>query len=271
MSATCVASSSATPPPYAVAFTCRTRAPGQRLGELADAFERPGLDDALVVVEVLVEQRDAFEHGRFSVGVRRSGRGVRAVNLLHVVRARRVSRQVPRHPVGRRSRRGDRGAASSAPASTTSSTSRSPTAARARSTRCSRRAGGSRRTARVTGPLGDPVDAEWGVLPGGIAVIEMARASGLALVGADNDPLRATTRGTGELIAVARREGFTRGRRRGRRERDDRRRTRRGRRARLVAAGHRRHGRVRRRDRVRRRRARVRTAEGRDRGAGRRC
>jgi glycerate kinase len=69
--------------------------------------------------------------------------------------------------------------------------------------------GGSRRTARVTGPLGDPVDAEWGVLPGGVAVIEMARASGLALVGSDNDPLRATTRGTGELIAVARREGFT--------------------------------------------------------------
>ena len=27
--------------------------------------------------------------------------------------------------------------------------------------------GGSRRTARVTGPLGDPVDAEWGVLTGG--------------------------------------------------------------------------------------------------------
>ena len=42
--------------------------------------------------------------------------------------------------------------------------------------------GGSRRVARVTGPLGDPVDAEWGVLPGGIAIIEMARASGLALV-----------------------------------------------------------------------------------------
>ena len=69
--------------------------------------------------------------------------------------------------------------------------------------------GGGRRQARVTGPLGDPVDAEWGVLPGAVAVIEMARASGLALVGRNNDPLRATTRGTGELIAVARREGFT--------------------------------------------------------------
>jgi glycerate kinase len=69
--------------------------------------------------------------------------------------------------------------------------------------------GGSLRKARVTGPLGDPVDAQWAVLPGAIAVIEMARASGLALVGSRNDPLRASTRGTGELIAVARREGFT--------------------------------------------------------------
>jgi glycerate kinase len=68
--------------------------------------------------------------------------------------------------------------------------------------------GGSRRVARVTGPLGDPVDAEWGVLPGGIAIIEMARASGLALVSGRKDPLRASTRGTGELIAAARREGF---------------------------------------------------------------
>jgi glycerate kinase len=68
--------------------------------------------------------------------------------------------------------------------------------------------GGSRRVARVTGPLGDPVDAEWGVLSSGIAVVEMARASGLALVSGRNDPLRASTRGTGELIAVARREGF---------------------------------------------------------------
>ena len=69
--------------------------------------------------------------------------------------------------------------------------------------------GGSRRRARVTGPLGDPIDAEWGVIPGSVAVVEMARASGLALVGSGNDPLRATTRGTGELIAIARREGFS--------------------------------------------------------------
>ena len=70
--------------------------------------------------------------------------------------------------------------------------------------------GGSRRTARVTGPLGDPVDAEWGVLPGGVAIVEMAQASGLALVHDQNDPLRASTRGTGELIAAVRAQGFNR-------------------------------------------------------------
>ena len=55
--------------------------------------------------------------------------------------------------------------------------------------------GGSRRRAWVTGPLGDRVDAEWGVLPSGIAVIEMARASGLSLVSGRNDPLRASHAG----------------------------------------------------------------------------
>ena len=49
----------------------------------------------------------------------------------------------------------------------------------------------------MTGPLGDPVEAEWG-MRGDTAVIEMARASGLALVSGENDPLRATTAaGTG--------------------------------------------------------------------------
>lgn len=59
-----------------------------------------------------------------------------------------------------------------------------------------------RRTVRVTGPLGASVDAEWG-LRGDTAVIEMARASGLALVAGGNDPLRATTVGTGELLRAA--------------------------------------------------------------------
>jgi glycerate kinase len=63
--------------------------------------------------------------------------------------------------------------------------------------------GGSRRLARVTGPLGDPVDAHFGILPDRTGVVEMAQASGLALVAGANDPLRASTRGTGELIRHA--------------------------------------------------------------------
>jgi glycerate kinase len=61
---------------------------------------------------------------------------------------------------------------------------------------------GARRVARVTGPLGKPVEAEWG-LRGDTGVIEMARASGLALVAGRNDPLQATTQGTGELLRAA--------------------------------------------------------------------
>jgi glycerate kinase len=61
--------------------------------------------------------------------------------------------------------------------------------------------GGPNRTSVVTGPLGDAVGAEWR-LAKGTAVIEMARASGLALVGgaSANSALDATTSGTGELI-----------------------------------------------------------------------
>lgn len=70
--------------------------------------------------------------------------------------------------------------------------------------------GGDRRTAAVTGPLGEPVEADWGLLPDGTAVIEMALASGLALAAGSNDPVRATTRGTGELIAIAARGGARR-------------------------------------------------------------
>jgi glycerate kinase len=62
--------------------------------------------------------------------------------------------------------------------------------------------GGGVRHTRVTGPLGAPVDAEWRS-HGDLAVVEMAKASGLALAGgaAGNDPLRASTIGTGELLA----------------------------------------------------------------------
>ncbi len=61
--------------------------------------------------------------------------------------------------------------------------------------------GGANRTSVVTGPLGDPVAAPWR-LAKGTAVIEMARASGLTIVGGPegNDAMTATTTGTGELI-----------------------------------------------------------------------
>ena len=70
-------------------------------------------------------------------------------------------------------------------------------------------AASDRQSARVTGPLGARTDAEWGVR-GDTAVVEMARASGLALVGGANDPLRATTIGTGELIRAALDSGMRR-------------------------------------------------------------
>jgi glycerate kinase len=64
--------------------------------------------------------------------------------------------------------------------------------------------GGATTTTVVTGPLGQSVDAAWRLV-GSAAVIEMARASGLVVAGgaSGNDPLGASTRGTGELIAAA--------------------------------------------------------------------
>lgn len=64
--------------------------------------------------------------------------------------------------------------------------------------------GGANRISTVTGPLGELVEARWR-LSRGVAVIEMAEASGLVLVGGaeNNDPVEATTRGVGELIITA--------------------------------------------------------------------
>ena len=86
--------------------------------------------------------------------------------------------------------------------------------------------GGSLRDVQVTGPVGDPVQAYFGLLapqhdnatttgsttgtssaPGPVgetAVLEMAAAAGLRHVPRDRrDPLRTTTRGVGELIVAA--------------------------------------------------------------------
>jgi len=65
--------------------------------------------------------------------------------------------------------------------------------------------GGALQHAVVTGPLGEPVKACWGISGDGTtAFIEMAAASGLALVpSTQRNPLITTTRGTGELILAA--------------------------------------------------------------------
>lgn len=64
--------------------------------------------------------------------------------------------------------------------------------------------GGANRTTTVTGPLGTPVDAPWRIHRD-TAIIEMALASGLVLAGGaeGNNPMEATTYGTGELIDAA--------------------------------------------------------------------
>lgn len=99
-----------------------------------------------------------------------------------------------------------------------------------------RAANGELRRTPVTGPLGEPIEASYGVIPvtnlapevcaslgiqnqkskienaatATVAVIEMAQASGLALVpSAQRNPWRTTTRGTGELILAAARDGVS--------------------------------------------------------------
>jgi len=64
---------------------------------------------------------------------------------------------------------------------------------------------GQRFTQQATGPLGEPVEAFWGLLGDGkTAVVETAAASGLDLIdSSQRDPLNATTHGTGELILAA--------------------------------------------------------------------
>lgn len=68
--------------------------------------------------------------------------------------------------------------------------------------------GAELRTARVSDPLGRQLDAQFGLVEdhrrGVVAIVEMAAASGLALVEPDErDAIRASTAGTGELILAA--------------------------------------------------------------------
>ncbi len=77
--------------------------------------------------------------------------------------------------------------------------------------------GGRLHEADAHDPLGRPVPARWGALgergagDGGAAVIEMAAASGLVLLGpGERDPRRASTFGTGELLRAALDAGYRR-------------------------------------------------------------
>jgi glycerate 2-kinase len=68
--------------------------------------------------------------------------------------------------------------------------------------------GGELRTVTVSDPLGRPVEASFALAPSsrdrGVAIVEMASASGLHLVApGERDPFAASTYGTGELIVAA--------------------------------------------------------------------
>ena len=67
---------------------------------------------------------------------------------------------------------------------------------------------GRYRRISVSDPLGRPVEAQYGILPDGTAVIEMAAASGLPLLSeAERNPMQTTTYGFGEMIADAIHQG----------------------------------------------------------------
>lgn len=70
--------------------------------------------------------------------------------------------------------------------------------------------GGSRPMVQVHNPLMRPMEASYGKMDGGRAVIEMSAASGLPLLEeGEHNPAKTTSYGTGELIAAALKAGCT--------------------------------------------------------------
>lgn len=67
--------------------------------------------------------------------------------------------------------------------------------------------GGERRTVKVHGPYGEEVESFYGLLPDGTAVIEMAAAAGLPMVGTNKQAEKTTTFGVGELMLAAAQAG----------------------------------------------------------------
>ncbi len=63
---------------------------------------------------------------------------------------------------------------------------------------------GVKRSVTVTGPLGDPVIAEYGIIQDNTAIIEMSSAAGITLIDSSKrNPLLTTTYGVGEIIKDA--------------------------------------------------------------------
>lgn len=67
--------------------------------------------------------------------------------------------------------------------------------------------GGEKVFATVQGPYGEPVQGFYGMLPDGTAVVEMAAAAGLPLVGDNKHAELTTTYGAGQLMAAAAQAG----------------------------------------------------------------
>ncbi len=63
--------------------------------------------------------------------------------------------------------------------------------------------GGEKRTCPVQGPYGEQTNSFYGLLPDGTAVVEMAAAAGLPMVGGARNAERTTTYGVGQLMAAA--------------------------------------------------------------------
>lgn len=102
--------------------------------------------------------------------------------------------------------------------------------------------GGEKVAACVQGPWGEDVDAFYGALPGGVAVIEMAAAAGLPLVGERRSAEQTTTYGVGQLMRLALERGCKKNHHGPGRQRDKRRWLRRSRRDGSSVQGCRRRG-----------------------------
>ena len=209
-----MASSSATPPPYAVAFRWSTRAPCERLGERADPVDDVDADDRRVVVEVLLEEGDAFEHGRTPV-VGTAATWGRRDRPRSIYRLMRLAHSCAPTSSAARSTAAEAAAAMAAGlrragfddvrelplADGGDGTLDALLAARGGSRRHATRHRAARATRSTPSGRCSPAASRWS---------RWRAASGLALVDGRNDPLRASTRGTGELIAAALRRGARR-------------------------------------------------------------